>query len=778
MNSQKHFPTIDEMIELPEPGDAQISPYGIHIAYTVTRPDWKQNEMIPQIWMMTTQDGEEHQMTFENSASNQPRWSPDGKWLTFLHKGSQDKVTQIYRMAPDGGGPERLTEVEGEIQSHYWSPNGESIAFLMSGPEDEEDKQRKEKYGDYRVENVDYQRARVWVYDLKSKNSRALTGADQYHVSELDWSPDWTQIAFIGKPSPDMKDDEKGCVYLLDTADLQINALTGEGYSVPRWSPDGKYIACNRVTADGYAGNIEIDVLDVDSGVGKSITDDFDEWAMLLDWGPNGIYFNAFQRTSIHLFRIDPSSRTIARLTPEDIPGWVSMDASFSADFKWASFVGQDKEHYSEIVLLDLIGGQPERLTHFNNAIEDWQLGEKELFQWDSQDGTPIEGILTKPPGFDPQRRYPLLVVIHGGPTWISLQTRLTGTEQYIYPVVQWLEKGALILEPNYRGSAGYGEDFRKLNMRNLGTGDYWDVISGVDTLIERGWVDTDRVASMGWSQGGYISAFLTTYSDRFKAVSVGAGISDWMTYYVNTDIHPFTRQYLKATPWEDEEIYRKTSPITYIQQARTPTLIQHGEQDQRVPLPNAYELYQGLLDQGVQTKLIVFPGMQHGPNKPKQMRQIMQSNYDWFNRWIWDEKVTTEIEKTAYVAIASGKKNKQPENLLAVERYLGAWVQDVYHWSRRDQVLFYIFSGEFGLVEEDFPTPPDDHVLMPEDVSAIAIRTTELLKDESISRMVLFTPGAKDNPWVYIYLGCLQVAAGLAGEIIIEHRQVKDEGW
>ena len=158
---------------------------------------------------------------------------------------------------------------------------------------------------------------------------------------------------------------------------------------------------------------------------------------------------------------------------------------------------------------------------------------------------------------------------------------------------------GVLVLEPNYRGSAGYGEKFRALNVRNLGVGDAWDVLSGVDSLIAKGMVDPTRVGTMGWSQGGYISAFLATHdAARFKAISVGAGISDWMTYYVNTDIHPFTRQYLKATPWDDPEIYAKTSPITYIKQAKTPTLIQHGATDQRVPLPNAYELYQRLARQ------------------------------------------------------------------------------------------------------------------------------------------------------------------------------------
>ena len=152
---------------------------------------------------------------------------------------------------------------------------------------------------------------------------------------------------------------------------------------------------------------------------------------------------------------------------------------------------------------------------------------------------------------------------------------------------------------PNYRGSAGYGEAFRKLNVKNLGVGDAWDVVSGVTYLDQEGLIDTAKMGAMGWSQGGYISAFLTTNTHMFKAISVGAGISNWTTYYVNTDIHPFTRQYLKATPWENEEIYRMTSPMTHITHATTPTLIQHGENDRRVPIPNAYELFQGLQDMG-----------------------------------------------------------------------------------------------------------------------------------------------------------------------------------
>ena len=218
----------------------------------------------------------------------------------------------------------------------------------------------------------------------------------------------------------------------------------------------------------------------------------------------------------------------------------------------------------------------------------------------------------------------------------------------YVYPVLQWLERGALVLQPNYRGSAGYGERFRSLNVRNLGVGDAWDVLSGVDDLVRQGIVDTTRMGAMGWSQGGYISAYLTTTTTRFRAISVGAGISDWMTYYVNTDIHPFTREYLRATPWDDPDIYARTSPITYVRQARTPTLIQHGENDRRVPIANGYELYQALRDRGVEAQMVVYKGFGHGISKPREQLAAMWHNWRWFGRHLWGDAADSTLTPAA----------------------------------------------------------------------------------------------------------------------------------
>jgi dipeptidyl aminopeptidase/acylaminoacyl peptidase len=264
-------------------------------------------------------------------------------------------------------------------------------------------------------------------------------------------------------------------------------------------------------------------------------------------------------------------------------------------------------------------------------------LGTREVIAWESTDGTPIEGVLIKPTDFDASKKYPLLCIIHGGPTGVDRPALLAPDARY-YPSDIWISRGALVLKVNYRGSAGYGEKFRQLNVRNLGVGDAWDVLSGVDSLVGKGWVDPQKVAVMGWSQGGYISAFLTASTDRFKAISVGAGISNWATYYYNTDITPFTIQYLGDDPVDDPDIYQKTSPMSYIKKARTPTLIQHGELDRRVPIANAYELRQALEDRGVRAEMVVYKGFGHGISKPRAMRAVMHHNLAWFNHYLFGD--------------------------------------------------------------------------------------------------------------------------------------------
>src|SRR6266853_627389 len=477
----------------------------------------------------------------------------------------------------------------------------------------------------------------LWIADIATGESHALTSAKKSSTN-AGWSPDGKRVAFSAQRDADLISSESADLYVVTLSDGGVKKIvsTPGPDTNPKWSPDGKKIAFE--TAAGakyyYYANTKIAVVAAEGGTPQILTESFDEDPGLIGWGPDGIYFAAEQKTYAHLFRLNPATKAVQKLSAPD--HMASFSFSFSQDYKKVAYRAALENQYAEVYSSDVAPWEGKKLTAMGDQLKGFALAHREVISWKSADGITIEGVVYKPANFDPKKKYPLLVVIHGGPTGVDQP--IVNPDRY-YPVERLVAKGALVLRPNYRGSAGYGEKFRALNVRNLGVGDYADVISGVDALIAKGWVDKERVGSMGWSQGGYISAFITASSDRFKAVSVGAGISDWMTYYANTDITPFTPQYLHATPWDDPEIYKKTSPISYIAKAKTPTLIQHGENDRRVPIPNAFELRQALEDRGVPVKMVVYKGFGHGITKPKQQRAVMEENEKWFAQYIWGEK-------------------------------------------------------------------------------------------------------------------------------------------
>ncbi len=641
-------PTIDESLAMKSVAGAQISPDGRYVAYIVNQTNWDDDEFVQQIWIALPATGERYQLTGGKKNSNAPQWSPDSRRLAFLS--DRDGKRQIYLIAPAGGEAQQLTTEDNGVSAMSWSPDGGSIVFTSTGPDAKAKKDRKERYGDFEIIGGDYTMNHLWRVKVPSEmpadlkqlpKPEAFTKGADFNVSSFACSPDGKRIAFSATRDPDLGSQDTEQLYVLDLADLHVRKLlNGSGpNSRPRWSPDSQQIAYTTYNgaSNFFYANRYIAAIAAEGGAPRLLTEAFDEDANLVDWGPDGIYFGALQKTAEHVYRIDPRTKEIRRISgPADLH---LAEATFTRDHRTLAAVGAAPNRFAEVVVSSTSDFSPKTLTDMGAQWKQFHLTTREVVEWKSSDGAAIQGILIKPPDYDPARKYPLLVVIHGGPTGVD--TPIPSADRY-YPIERFAAKGALLLKVNYRGSAGYGAKFRALNVRNLGLGDYQDVISGVDYLISKGLADKDRVAAMGWSEGGYISAFITTYSDRFKAVSVGAGISDWLTYYVNTDIHPFTRQYLQATPWEDPEIYRKTSPITYVNNARTPTLIQQGDQDKRVPPPDSYELYQALKDRGVPVKLIFYKGFGHPINKPKQQRAVMEHNYEWFSKYIWGEEVAT----------------------------------------------------------------------------------------------------------------------------------------
>ena len=638
-------PSYDEVIGLKRPGGVSLSPDGSLVAFTVNETNWDDNAYETEIYLVPAAGGEPIQLTRGKKSSTSPAWSPDGKWIAFVSDRTDKR--QLYLIPPRGGEARPITSVEEGVGSFAWSPDGKSIAFTMTDAKTDGHKERDKKFGEFDVVDRDWRMTHIHVIAVdpaanEAAKPRKLTQGT-FTVGGFDWSPDSKSIAFDHRVDPNPPNGFTADISVVNVADGAVRKLvTKDGPdSNPVWSPDGTQIAFSSSMQPPYLSfkNSRIAIVPAAGGTVKSLTDSFDEQPGMMDWTPDGILFGGLQGISSRLFRVT----TTGAITPLSAASGQSVGGlSFSRDFSSVAYTVGDAKAFPEVYVsrgVDLAQGR--KLTSFGDQIAGWKVGSREMISWKSTDGTEITGVLHKPADFQAGRKYPLLVIVHGGPTAISRPYRVAGASPY--PIEQWLGKGAVILEPNYRGSAGFGEKFRSLNVRNLGVGDAWDVLSGVDHLIAQGIADADRMGVMGWSQGGYISAFLATHKRQpFKAISVGAGISNWMTYYVNTDIHQFTRQYLGATPWDDPEIYAKTSPMTTIKQAKTPTLIQHGEFDTRVPTPNAYELYQGLQDVGVPVKLIIYKGFNHGLNKPKAARAAMEHNWEWFNQYVWNEKPIT----------------------------------------------------------------------------------------------------------------------------------------
>jgi dipeptidyl aminopeptidase/acylaminoacyl peptidase len=634
-------PTIDDLFNIRNVGGVSISPDGSRVAYSVSRADFKADAFVDNLWIAETATGRNYQLTRGDKSASNMAWSPDGKWLAFTSDRAGDK-SQIFAVPPDGGEAVQLTKVENGVNSFAWSPDGKSIAFTATPPNKEAAKKRQEEVGDFTVVRKEYDHVHLWTVDVAEalkapRSGKQHTRGKDFSVGSFSWSPDGSKIAFDATKNPDLIRMDTSDVYVLEPAGDALKKLVDQPGPDrnPKWSPDGKHIAFESAMGNPvfFHSNSHIAVVPAGGGKPRSLTDSFDESPRLLDWKPDGIYFAAQQKTASHLFRVDPEGSKVTRVTgPDDL---IINALSLNRDGRKVACVIVSPTTLAEVFVSDVGGFAPRKLTDMTEQVRPFKLGKTEVISWKSQDGATIEGVLTKPDDFDPAKKHPLLCIIHGGPTGVDRPT-LMGFRYY--PREIWAGRGALILTVNYRGSAGYGEKFRQLNVRNLGVGDAWDVLSGVDHLVKLGYVDPAKIGCMGWSQGGYISAFLTASSDRFAAISVGAGISNWATYYYNTDITPFTIQYLGKDPAADPEIYQKTSPMSYIQKAKTPTLIQHGENDRRVPIANAYELRQGLEDRGVPVEMIVYKGFGHGITKPRAQRSVARHNLAWFNHYIWGD--------------------------------------------------------------------------------------------------------------------------------------------
>lgn len=637
---EKRLAHIDDIMAIKNVPEAKISPDGKHVAYVISEVDLELNMYNSDIWVVAADRSRTFKLTNGPGRDDRPQWSPDGKTIAFFS--DRNGNSQVWLIHPFGGEARMQTTAESGVYSFHWSPDSKKIAFLQPDPDTEKEKREKKDSGDVMHVDRNMRMVHIHITDVHSGQSRRITKGN-YSVDSFSWSPDSKAIAFSARPSPKVPDMFHADIYTVSIQDGQVHEIVDRAGAdaSPQWSPDGKTIAF--VSQDGrteWIVNWYICVVPAQGGDPKNISRQFDEFITSCTWAPDSqsLYFRGNKGVTTQLYSVDLDKEKIQQISSGER---VYRSFSFSLTGMEMAFLVSESETPSEVYFSPVKAFEPRRLTRTNPQIENIQLGKTDVIQWKSFDGLVIEGLLIKPVGFKTGKRYPLLTYVHGGPSakfGKSFSPQIGGSSPVqgeSYPLHVFSGEGFAILLPNPRGSYGYGEHFRMANVGDWGGGDYQDIMTGIDHVIEKGIADPNRLGIMGRSYGGYMTSWIITQTNRFRAASLGAGMSNLFSFYGQTDIPGYMEYYFNGSPWTATKEYEQRSPITYAMRVETPTLIEHGERDSRVPLSQAREFYRALKKKGVPVEFIIYPREGHSIRAPKFQRDMMTRNLNWFIHWL-----------------------------------------------------------------------------------------------------------------------------------------------
>jgi len=576
----------------------------------------------------------------EKSVSN-AKWSPDGKILAFTKEGGEEKDAkpQVWFLYSDGGEAWQVTKHKSGVGAYEFSPDGKTLLLTATAPETADQEKRKKDKDDAVVVDHDLKMEHLWTWDIANGDEKQITHGD-FTVSDARWSPDGAHITFTSNPTPLADDGSLQTAWVLDVATGKQRKLveTKDATHTARWSGDGKWIAYLSTAGDGiYQQNLF--VVGADGGEPRKLMGGFELNAEEPIWAQDGktIYFSAVDHETEAVFAAEVAAGTVRRLT--DKLGVVHL-TGISAKSGTAVGTWSDPKHPDEVFRSDLRFSMIEPLTNHNAWLADYALGETEVIRWkSSKDGMEIDGIVTKPVDYDAARKVPFLLNPHGGPTGTSLLS-------FSLAAQVMAANGYMVLQPNFRGSIGRGEKFARANQNDWGNGDYKDDMSGVQAVVDRGWADPDRLGAFGWSYGGYMTFWIDTQTDRFKAISPGAGLPDLYSMYSQSDIHRYMRQYFDGkAPWDNFQQYWDHSPMKFVGNVKTPTMILHGQSDTRVPNPQSEEFYRALSERHVPVEYVVYPRENHGFVEPRHLVDRVQRYLIFFGKYLNNAPVTEPKE-------------------------------------------------------------------------------------------------------------------------------------
>ena len=655
----KHPITFDDMIQLHRVSAPQISPDGKWVAFAVSTPDMQANRNASNLWLISTAGGAPVQLT-QSGHDSAPAWSPDGKTLAFLS--SRDGNSQVYLLSMSGGEPKKLTTLSTGADLFQWSPDGRTIAFTsavyLACKDDACNAQRdaeKEK-SMVKAYIADHLLYRHWDHWSEGKRShlflmptdasaaaRDLTPTADYdippdergEVNDFAFSPDGQEICYTAVPDKMEAISTNGELFLMPTAGGEPKKITSNpGFDGnPIYSPDGKYIAYHaQFTPEYESDRWRVMLYDRKTGKTENLSEGFDRSASKLSWSTDSkwIFFLAENETLLPLYAMEPR----AGATPKKVLDGYNAAYSFSSDGKTLITEQTSLTLPAELFVAAGDGSGAKQLTHVNGALlANVAMNAPEKFWFEGAEGTKVQAMLLKPPQFDAAKKYPMIVLLHGGP-----QTMWSDDWGYRWNAQVFSAAGYITLMINRRGSTGYGQKFTDEITNDWGGRAYVDVNKGIDAAIAKyPFIDKTRLAAAGGSYGGYMANWLATHSDRFKVIVSHAGVYDKAAMYATEELW-FEEHDTGGTPWAVPENYKQWSPSTYAAELgkyKTPTLVICGERDYRVPYTQSLEFFSALQRQGVPSKLLVFPDEGHWILKPQNSQLWYKTFLDWVGTYL-----------------------------------------------------------------------------------------------------------------------------------------------
>jgi dipeptidyl aminopeptidase/acylaminoacyl peptidase len=651
--------TFQDLISMHRLSDPQVSPDGQWVSYTVATPDFEANHLVKNIWIVAVAGGEPRQLT-QGGSDERARWSPDGKSIAYLS--SSDGTAEGFTIGVNGGAPTKLTSLSGGADNVLWSPDGKWIEFTSSVYPDchddacnsardatrEKSKVKAHVYDKllYRHWNAwsDGKRSHLFVVAAGGGDPRDLTPGVDYDVppfsldgaEAIAFSPDSRELCFTANTDKDEATSTNGDLFLVSVsggaAPKRITTNPADDWG-PAYSPDGKWIAYRAQRQPGYESDRwRLMLYDRASGAITNITENFDRNVNAPLWSADSkmIYFQTEDKAQLPIYSVEASAGSSPRAVLADM---AISDFAVSSDGRMLVFTCSTMAMPAEVFVANSDGTGVRQLTHANSALlAQLDLPRAEPFWFEGAEKTQVEGLLLRPPHFDPSKKYPLLLLVHGGPQgeWDDDWFYRWNSEVMAAP-------GYVVLMINPRGSFGYGHKFTEEVSRDWGEKVYEDLMKGVDAVAKYPFIDGSRMAAAGGSFGGYMVDWIATHTGRFKCLISHAGNWDEFSAYATEELW-FEDWEMGGTPWSIPEMYRKWSPMTYadvLGKFKTPTLVIAGELDYRVPYTQSLEFFSALQRQGVPSKLMVFPDEGHWILKPQNSELWYSTFLGWLATYL-----------------------------------------------------------------------------------------------------------------------------------------------